>query len=170
MHMAVSRWHDRKEISDGELPGFFAECCMRGQESSHDGPAHEAHQGPGRTTRAPPTRAQGGPQGPSPPGPGGPTRAWTTWAPGGPQGPTAPGPRRTGPTKRPAHKAHGGLTRPGPQGPGGPTGSARHTRAQCAIPLIRDKDDMIQCVIQVCRSNTSPSFFFDRIMEMRLIC
>ena len=64
----------------------------RGQ-SVVQGP-REAHKGPGGATRARPTRAQGGPQGPGPQGPrgahkgpahkgpGGPTRAWPTRAQG----------------------------------------------------------------------------------------
>ena len=56
--MAVSHRYDRNEISKGELPRLFAECCTRGP------------------TRARPARAQGGPQGPGPQGPK-----------GGPQGP-----------------------------------------------------------------------------------
>ena len=44
--VAVSHWHDRKEISNGELPRLFAECCIRGP-GGHAGPAHE---GPGPTS------------------------------------------------------------------------------------------------------------------------
>ena len=82
--MAVSHWHDQGEICNGELPGIFAEFCIRG---------------PWEAIRAQPMRPQGGPLGPGPPGPRGahkgpahkgpgePTRARPTRAQGGPQGP-----------------------------------------------------------------------------------
>ena len=48
-NMAFSHWYDRKEISNGELLGVFAECCIRGPGGSRYFPAHEgpAHEGPG---------------------------------------------------------------------------------------------------------------------------
>ena len=55
IYLAVSHWYDREEVSNGELPRFFAECCIRGPGGAHKGLAHK---GPG------PTRAPwGGPQG-----------------------------------------------------------------------------------------------------------
>ena len=49
--MAVSPSYDRKQISNGELPIIFAECCVIG---------------PGGAIRARPMRAQGSAQGPRP--------------------------------------------------------------------------------------------------------
>ena len=50
--MAFSHRYDRKEISKGELPLLFAECCVRERPR---GPIRaSAHEGPG------------GPQGPGP--------------------------------------------------------------------------------------------------------
>ena len=61
--MKVFHRSDRKEMSNGELPGFFSDFCIRGPGAAHQGLAHE---GPGGPISAQPMRAQGGPLGPSP--------------------------------------------------------------------------------------------------------
>ena len=86
--MAVPYWYDPQKISNAEVRGLVADCCVRGPGGpAHDGP--DAHKGPGEPTRARPATAPSGPQGPgwAHKSPGGPTRARPTRGQVGHQGP-----------------------------------------------------------------------------------
>ena len=108
IYMAVYHWYVRKEISNGELPRLFAECCIRGTCGA---PLRPGPFGPRVPTRAWPTKA-----------PRGPTRARPTRAQGPHKGPAQKSPAHEGPgapTKAQPMRAQGGRKEPGPPGPRG---------------------------------------------------